>query len=117
MHVHQHVHRYLATCLHGRNRYENWCRVEIPPSRVESRFRHSVISTGGPASARPADRGLPWPAAAAALEQLKAAGVRTIFHTNTSGYAPLWDAVYSAGDVQVIMKAAEPAPEQGKQRG
>src|SRR5216684_900608 len=45
--------------------------------------------------------------AAAALEQLKAAGIRTIFHTNTSGYAPLWDAVYSAGDVQVIMVTHE----------
>jgi thiamine pyrophosphate-dependent acetolactate synthase large subunit-like protein len=41
-------------------------------------------------------------ASGAVLAQLKAAGVRTLFHTNTSGFGPLWEAVYAAGDVQVI---------------
>ena len=41
-------------------------------------------------------------AAGAVLEQLRAAGVRTIFHTNTSGYTALFEAVDRAGDVQVI---------------
>jgi thiamine pyrophosphate-dependent acetolactate synthase large subunit-like protein len=41
-------------------------------------------------------------AAGAVLEQLRAAGVRTIFHTNTSGYGPFWEAIDRAGDVQVI---------------
>ena len=41
-------------------------------------------------------------AAGAVLEQLRAVGVRTIFHTNTSGYMPLFEAVDRAGDVQVI---------------
>jgi len=38
----------------------------------------------------------------AVLAQLKAAGVRTLFHTNTSGFVPFWEAIYAAGDVQVI---------------
>ena len=46
-------------------------------------------------------------AAAAALEQLRAAGVKTIFHTNTSGFSPLFDAIYAAGDVQIIMVTHE----------
>src|SRR5437867_75551 len=41
-------------------------------------------------------------AAGAVLAQLKAAGVRTLFHTNTSGFVPFWEAIYAAGDVQVI---------------
>ena len=41
-------------------------------------------------------------AAGAVLAQLKAAGVRMLFHTNTSGFGPLWEAVYAAGDVHVI---------------
>jgi thiamine pyrophosphate-dependent acetolactate synthase large subunit-like protein len=41
-------------------------------------------------------------AAGAVLAQLKTAGVRTLFHTNTSGFGPFWEAIYSAGDVQVI---------------
>src|SRR5687768_8590965 len=41
-------------------------------------------------------------AAGAVLAQLRAAGVRMLFHTNTSGFGPLWEAVDSAGDVQVI---------------
>jgi len=41
-------------------------------------------------------------AAGAVLAQLKAAGVRTLFHTNTSGFGPFWEAIYTAGDVQVI---------------
>src|SRR2546427_8338015 len=41
-------------------------------------------------------------AAGAVLAQLKAAGVRTLFHTNTSGFGPFWEAIYKAGDVQVI---------------
>jgi thiamine pyrophosphate-dependent acetolactate synthase large subunit-like protein len=40
--------------------------------------------------------------AGAVLAQLKAAGVRTLFHTNTSGFMPFWEAIYTAGDVQVI---------------
>lgn len=38
----------------------------------------------------------------AVLAQLRAAGVRTLFHTNTSGFMPFWEAIYAAGDVQVI---------------
>ena len=38
----------------------------------------------------------------AVLAQLKAAGIRTLFHTNTSGFVPFWEAIYAAGDVQVI---------------
>lgn len=45
--------------------------------------------------------------AGAVLEQLRASGVRKIFHTNTTGFSELWDAVYSAGDVQVIMVTHE----------
>src|SRR5262249_19871254 len=41
-------------------------------------------------------------AAGAVLAQLRAAGVRTLFHTNTSGFVPFWEAIYAAGDVQVI---------------
>jgi thiamine pyrophosphate-dependent acetolactate synthase large subunit-like protein len=41
-------------------------------------------------------------AAGAVLAQLKAAGVRTLFHTNTSGFVPFFEAIYNAGDVQVI---------------
>jgi benzoylformate decarboxylase len=41
-------------------------------------------------------------AAGAVLAQLRAAGVRMLFHTNTSGYMPLWEAVDASGDVQVI---------------
>ena len=41
-------------------------------------------------------------AAAAVLAQLRAAGVRTLFHTNTSGFVPLWEAIDAAGDVQVV---------------
>jgi hypothetical protein len=36
------------------------------------------------------------------VAQLRAAGVRTLFHTNTSGFVPFWEAIYAAGDVQVI---------------
>jgi thiamine pyrophosphate-dependent acetolactate synthase large subunit-like protein len=46
-------------------------------------------------------------AAGAVVEQLRTAGVKTIFHTNTSGFSPLWDAIYSAGDVQIIMVTHE----------
>jgi thiamine pyrophosphate-dependent acetolactate synthase large subunit-like protein len=42
------------------------------------------------------------PAAGAVLAQLRAAGVRMLFHTNTSGFMPLWEAVDAAKDVQVI---------------
>ena len=38
----------------------------------------------------------------ALLAQLRAAGIRTLFHTNTSGFVPLWEAIDAAGDVQVI---------------
>ena len=38
----------------------------------------------------------------AVLAQLKAAGVRTLFHTNMSGFVPFFEAIYAAGDVQVI---------------
>jgi thiamine pyrophosphate-dependent acetolactate synthase large subunit-like protein len=46
-------------------------------------------------------------AAGAVIEQLRTAGVKTIFHTNTSGFSPLWDAIYSSGDVQIIMVTHE----------
>jgi hypothetical protein len=35
-------------------------------------------------------------AAGAVLAQLRAAGVRTLFHTNTSGFVPFWEAIYAA---------------------
>lgn len=38
----------------------------------------------------------------AVLAQLRAAGIHTLFHTNTSGFMPFWEAIYAAGDVQVI---------------
>lgn len=41
-------------------------------------------------------------AAGAVVAQLRAAGLRTLFHTNTSGFVPFWEAIYKAGDVQVI---------------
>jgi thiamine pyrophosphate-dependent acetolactate synthase large subunit-like protein len=41
-------------------------------------------------------------AAGAVVAQLKAAGIRTLFHTNTSGFVPLWEAIHKAGDIQVI---------------
>jgi thiamine pyrophosphate-dependent acetolactate synthase large subunit-like protein len=41
-------------------------------------------------------------AAGAVLAQLRAAGVRMIFHTNTSGFGPFWEAIDQVGDVQVI---------------
>ena len=41
-------------------------------------------------------------AAGAVVAQLRAAGVRTLFHTNTSGFVPFFEAIYAAGDVQVI---------------
>lgn len=41
-------------------------------------------------------------AAGAVVAQLKAAGLNTFFHTNTSGFVPLWEAIHLAGDVQVI---------------
>jgi len=40
--------------------------------------------------------------AGAILAQLKAAGVRTLFHTNVSGNVPFFEAIEKAGDVQVI---------------
>jgi thiamine pyrophosphate-dependent acetolactate synthase large subunit-like protein len=46
-------------------------------------------------------------AAGAVIEQLRTAGVKTIFHTNTSGFSALWDAIYAAGDVQIIMVSHE----------
>ena len=39
---------------------------------------------------------------AAVLAQLRAVGVKTLFHTNTSGFGPFWEAIHHAGDVQVI---------------
>src|SRR6185369_14095778 len=41
-------------------------------------------------------------ASGAVLAQLKAAGIRLLFHTNTSGFVPFWEAIHAAGDVQVI---------------
>ena len=41
-------------------------------------------------------------AAGAMLAQLRAAGVRTLFHTNVSGNVPFYEAIEAAGDVQVI---------------
>jgi thiamine pyrophosphate-dependent acetolactate synthase large subunit-like protein len=43
----------------------------------------------------------------AVLAQLKAAGVDVLFHTNTSGFVPFWNAIYEAGDVQVILMTHE----------
>ena len=52
------------TSLHSRNRYKNWCRVEIPLAvwKTGSAFGYQ---NGQLASGRPADRGLPRPAPAA----------------------------------------------------
>ena len=36
-------------------------------------------------------------AAGALLEQLRAAGIRMLFHTNTSGFVPLWEAHLCCG--------------------
>jgi benzoylformate decarboxylase len=41
-------------------------------------------------------------AAGAVIAQLRAAGIRTLFHTNTSGFVPFFEAIDAAGDVQVI---------------
>ena len=38
----------------------------------------------------------------AVLAQLKASGINTLFHTNTSGFVPFWEAIYKDGGVQVI---------------
>jgi thiamine pyrophosphate-dependent acetolactate synthase large subunit-like protein len=40
--------------------------------------------------------------AGAVLTQLRAAGIHTLFHTNTSGFVPFFEAIYAASDVQVI---------------
>ena len=40
--------------------------------------------------------------AGAVLAQLRAAGLHMLFHTNTSGFVPFFEAIYAAGDVQVI---------------
>ncbi len=40
--------------------------------------------------------------AGAMLAQLRAAGVRMLFHTNVSGNVPFYEAIEAAGDVQVI---------------
>ena len=40
--------------------------------------------------------------AGAMLAQLRAAGIRTLFHTNVSGNVPFFEAIEAAGDVQVI---------------
>jgi len=42
-------------------------------------------------------------AGALIVEQLKSAGVRYIFHTNTTGMEPIFDAVLSSGGIEVIM--------------
>jgi thiamine pyrophosphate-dependent acetolactate synthase large subunit-like protein len=43
----------------------------------------------------------------AVLAQLEAAGINVLFHTNTSGFVPFWNAIYEAGDVQVILMTHE----------
>jgi len=43
----------------------------------------------------------------AVLAQLRAAGIRTLFHTNTSGFMPFWEAKDAAGDAQVINRTHE----------
>ena len=35
--------------------------------------------------------------AGAVLTQLRAAGIHTLFHTNTSGFVPFFEAIYAAG--------------------
>lgn len=67
-------------------------RADTPASRAESSL---------PAKAQPAEM-YQGTAAGAVIAQLKAAGIRTLFHTNTSGFVPLWEAIHMAGDVQVI---------------
>jgi thiamine pyrophosphate-dependent acetolactate synthase large subunit-like protein len=43
------------------------------------------------------------PAGALIVEQLKSAGIRYIFHTNTTGMEPIFDAVALHGGIEVIM--------------
>lgn len=67
-------------------------RIENPASRAENAL---------PPRSEPLER-YQGTAAGAVIAQLKAAGLRTLFHTNTSGFVPLWEAIHLAGDVQVI---------------
>lgn len=46
-------------------------------------------------------------AGALLVEQLRAAGIKYIFHTNTSGVAPVMDALVDARDMQLIMVTHE----------
>jgi thiamine pyrophosphate-dependent acetolactate synthase large subunit-like protein len=68
-------------------------------------FAQAPGTAASPANALPkgqTERMFQGTAAAALVEQLRAAGVNTLFHTNTSGFVPLWEAIHHAGDVQVI---------------
>jgi thiamine pyrophosphate-dependent acetolactate synthase large subunit-like protein len=75
----------------------------------------SAVAQAGPASR--AENALPpkadpvemyeGTAGGAVVAQLRAAGIHTLFHTNTSGFVPLWEAVHQAGDVQVIITTHE----------
>src|SRR5579864_981181 len=67
----------------------------IPPQSTSTLKPENALPKGEPEIYRGT-------AAGAVLAQLKAAGVRTLFHTNTSGFVPFWEAIYTAGDVQVI---------------
>src|SRR5258708_15011897 len=49
-------------------------------------------------------------AAGAVLAQLRAAVVRTLFHTNTSAFVPFFVAISAAGDGQVINMTHEGQP-------
>ena len=46
-------------------------------------------------------------AGGAVVEQLRAAGIRKVFHTNTTGFGSFFDAMLAAGDVQVIVVTHE----------
>jgi thiamine pyrophosphate-dependent acetolactate synthase large subunit-like protein len=67
----------------------------IPPQAIPTLKPENALPKGEPEIYRGT-------AAGAVLAQLKAAGVRTLFHTNTSGFGAFWEAIYNAGDVQVI---------------
>ena len=70
--------------------------------RADAAPPQAAASTAPDASPARAPEKYQGTAAGAVLAQLRAAGVRTLFHTNTSGFVPFFEAIAAAGDVQVI---------------
>src|SRR5690349_21334211 len=110
--------RFQLTVIHGwRTRFAHMGKASrrdflaaTAASSVALGMGHGIAAAAQTASASKPDDTQPkaepqiykGTAAGAVLAQLRAAGVRTLFHTNTSGFVPFWEAVYAAGDVQVI---------------